>query len=224
MRSDILIVRIRKSETHVSCEIEAITMADKYRNYEELHAHETLGVDFRIYARKADSVVAIIAPHGGKIERGTSELARAIGGTDYRIYCFERTKATNNSHLHITSTNFDEPEGLKLVSASDHVVALHGCADGEEMIYLGGRDTALRDAIRVNLNAAGFMTGIHADPNLQGTSLRNICNRGRRRRGVQLEIGPGLRDAIRNPAGVQTLNRLAECVRAAIPLSSAEPA
>jgi phage replication-related protein YjqB (UPF0714/DUF867 family) len=193
-------------------------MADKYRNYEELRAHETLGVDFRIYARPADSGVAIIAPHGGKIERGTSELARAIGGTDYGVYCFEGMKATNNTHLHITSTNFDEPEGLKLVSVSDYVVALHGCADGEGTIYLGGRDTALRDAIRVNLNAAGFMTGIHDDPNLQGTSPRNICNRGRRRRGVQLEISRGLRSAIRNPAGAQRLSLLVKCVRAAIPL------
>ena len=81
-----------------------------------------------IYTRQADATVAIIAPHGGKIERGTSELARAIGGTDYRIYCFEGTKPNNNRDLHITSTNFDEPEGVKLVSACDRVVALHGCA------------------------------------------------------------------------------------------------
>lgn len=199
-------------------------MADKYRNYEDLRAHETLGVDFNLYTRQADAAVAIIAPHGGKIERGTSELAKAISGADYRIYCFEGRKAKNNTHLHITSTNFDEPEGLKLVSACDYVVALHGCADGEETIYLGGRDTDLRDAIRANLNAAGFTTGIHPDPNLQGKSRQNICNRGRRRRGVQLEIGPGLRDAILVPAEAQRLNQLAECVRAAVRLSLAEPA
>jgi phage replication-related protein YjqB (UPF0714/DUF867 family) len=199
-------------------------LADKYRNYEDLRAHETLGVDFSIYMRQVDALVAIIAPHGGKIERGTSELARAIGGTGFRIYCFEGTKPNNNRHLHITSTNFDEPEGLKLVSACDHVVALHGCEDGEETIYLGGRDTALRDAIRDNLNAAGFTTGVHPDADLQGTSLQNICNRGRRRQGVQLEIGPDLRDAIRVPAGAGTLSQLAECVRAAIRRSLAAPA
>ena len=199
-------------------------MADKYRNYEDLRARETFGEDFSIYTHQAGAAVGIIAPHGGKIERGTSELAKAIGGADYRIYCFEGTKANNNTHLHITSTNFDEPEGVKLVSACDYVVALHGCADGKGMIYMGGRDIALRDAIRVNLNAAGFTTGIHADPNLQGTSLQNICNRGRRRQGVQLEISSDLRDAIRVPGGAQGLNRLAECVRAALRLSLGGPA
>lgn len=91
-------------------------MADKYQNYEELRAHERLGADFRIYMRDVDAPVAIIAPHGGGIERGTSELARVISGTDYNIYCFEGIKLNNNSHLHLTSTNFDEPQCLKLVA------------------------------------------------------------------------------------------------------------
>ena len=82
---------------------------------------------------------------------------------------------------------------------------------------LSGRlNTALRNAIRANLNAAGFTTGIRADPNLQGTSLQNICNRGRRRQGVQLEISPDLRGTIRIPAGAGTLGRLSQCVRTAI--------
>ena len=191
-------------------------MADKYRNYQELRAHEQLGADFRIYTREADASVGIIAPHGGKIERGTSELAKAIAGTDYRIYCFEGAKADNNSLLHLTSTNFDEPQCLQLVAGCDCVIAVHGCSEGGRTIFLGGRDIVLRDAIRGKLAAAGFTTGIHPDANLHGTALGNICNRGRRKRGVQLEIGPDLRDTIRVPAGVQTLNRLAGCIRAAI--------
>lgn len=191
-------------------------MADRYRNYADLCAHENARCGFQHlhapgWCQGCDHRAARRQDRAGHVR-----IARAIGGVYYRIYCFEGTKANNNTHLHITSTNFDEPEGLELVSACDHVVALHGCADGEETIYVGGRDTALRDAIRANLDAAGFTTGIHADPNLQGTSLQNICNRGRRRQGVQLEISPDLRDAIRVPAGAQRLNSLAECVRAGI--------
>jgi phage replication-related protein YjqB (UPF0714/DUF867 family) len=43
-------------------------MADRYQNFEELCAHEKLGADFRIYMRDVDAPVAIIAPHGGKID------------------------------------------------------------------------------------------------------------------------------------------------------------
>jgi phage replication-related protein YjqB (UPF0714/DUF867 family) len=191
-------------------------MADRYQNFEELCAHEKLGADFRIYMRDVDAPVAIIAPHGGKIERGTSELARAVGDADYSIYCFEGIKPHNNSHLHLTSTNFDEPQCLKLVAGCDHVVAVHGCAAGKETIFLGGRDTMLRNAIEAKLAAAGFTTGVHPDASLQGRGLGNICNRGKRKRGVQLEIGPDLRDAIRVAAGAPILNTLAECIRAAI--------
>ncbi|MFM9851165.1 MAG: poly-gamma-glutamate hydrolase family protein [Hyphomicrobiaceae bacterium] len=191
-------------------------MGDKYRDYEELCAHEKLDTDFCIYIRDADTAVAVIAPHGGKIERGTSELAKAIGGAEYRIYCFEGAKPRNNSYLHLTSANFDEPRCLELLKDCDYVVAVHGCAEGGKTIFLGGRDTALRDAIGANLVAAGFKAGIHKNKNLQGTSTDNICNRGRRRRGVQLEIGPDLRDAICVAHGAERLNRLAGCIRAAI--------
>lgn len=189
---------------------------DKYRNFKELSSYEKAGKDFIIYVRPADARVVIIAPHGGKIEPGTSELAKAIGGDDYHVYCFEGTKPNNNQHLHITSTNFDEPEGVELVKACDFVVALHGCKGGKDTIYLGGAGTALCDAIRANLNAAGFKTGIHSDPNLQGTSRANICNKGRRGMGAQLEITRDIRDAIRGPDGAKDLAKLAECVRAAI--------
>lgn len=51
---------------------------DKYGSFQELAAGERCGVDFSIYAVRRDSPVAIIAPHGGMIDPGTSDLARAI--------------------------------------------------------------------------------------------------------------------------------------------------
>jgi phage replication-related protein YjqB (UPF0714/DUF867 family) len=74
----------------------------------------------------------------------------------------------------------------------------------------------LLKAIEAKLAEAGFTTGVHPDTSLQGMSLSNICNKGKRKRGVELEIGPDLRDAIRVAAGAPRPNRLAECIRAAI--------
>jgi phage replication-related protein YjqB (UPF0714/DUF867 family) len=54
-------------------------------------------------------MVAIIAPHGGKIEPGTSEIAAAIAGDDYSLYRFQGLRDRPREELHITSAKFDEP-------------------------------------------------------------------------------------------------------------------
>ena len=56
---------------------------DKYSSFEELQRHETLDKDFTLSFRNAGSRVTIIAPHGGKIEPRTSDLAKRIAGENY---------------------------------------------------------------------------------------------------------------------------------------------
>jgi len=68
----------------------------------------------------------IVAPHGGAIEPGTSEVAREVANNDLSLAIFEGIKPRNNDRLHITSTNFDEPRCVALVQESDTVVAIHG--------------------------------------------------------------------------------------------------
>jgi len=96
-------------------------MADRYANFAELSRSERESVDFRICCTRRELGIAIIAPHGGKIEQGTSRIASAIAGSEYSVYCFEGLKPSGNSVLHITSTRFDEPRCVDLVSASDFV-------------------------------------------------------------------------------------------------------
>jgi phage replication-related protein YjqB (UPF0714/DUF867 family) len=191
---------------------------DKYPNFERLRRAERAD-DFRIDCRHRRSTVAIVAPHGGKIEPGTSTIAAAIAADDYRLYRFEGRKRRNNCDLHITSAQFDEPECLALISGCDQVVAIHGCQGNEERVYMGGLDLCLRDSIQARLEAVGIATGSHDDPNLQGTNSKNICNRGRRGRGVQLEITSALRShlaAIGSSEGAQDLLTFAAAVRMAI--------
>lgn len=194
-------------------------MADKYNNFQELRGAERMGVDFRIRIHRRLATVAIIAPHGGKIEKGTSQIAVAIAADTYSFYCFEGIKPRHNGDLHITSARFDEPKCLTLISVCDLVVAVHGCRGNDQSIYLGGRDEDLRDAIHDNLEGAGFTTRTHANPGLQGVSLANICNKGRRRQGVQLEISEGLRSVFLQESqteGAGTFFSLANAVRRAI--------
>ena len=170
-------------------------MADRYKSFHDLSARERLDIDYRIRAldRKSDAV--ILAPHGGWIEPKTSEIAEAIAGTDLSFYTFEALRNGSHGDLHITSHRFDEPTAIDLVGRSSTSVAIHGRReDGTDLVWLGGRDTRLRDAIGSSLQQAGFGTEINR--RLPGLDEANICNRTRNRMGVQLELSPRLRTSL----------------------------
>ncbi len=165
---------------------------DKYENFAALSQHEKHGVDFIIKSHPRHSHWAIIAPHGGEIEFGTSELAEAIAGDSFSFYAFEGIKKENDfKDLHITSTNFDEPEGLKIVGSAHRVLTLHGERSSEEKIFLGGLDEKSIAHIKAALEYEKFVTDIH--PKFQGRNTSNICNKGTLGIGVQLELSAGLR-------------------------------
>jgi phage replication-related protein YjqB (UPF0714/DUF867 family) len=149
-------------------------------------------VGYRGYA-DAQSSVAVIAPHGGGIERYTSEIARAIAGDDFNFYVFEGVRRSGNyAALHLTSHRFDEPRCLELLSGCDHVVAIHGCGGDAQQALVGGLDTGLKAIVAQSIGALGVET-LLADHPFPATDPMNICNRGRRGVGVQIEITMPLR-------------------------------
>jgi phage replication-related protein YjqB (UPF0714/DUF867 family) len=79
-----------------------------------------------------------MAPHGGKIEPGTAEIAEAVAGDDYSFYCFEGIKADGNGVLHIRSHLFAEPRAMEAVESAEIVVTVHG--------HAGRKDPSLTDA------------------------------------------------------------------------------
>ena len=167
---------------------------DGYVNFAELNAAERQGIEFEVCVLVRDGVATVVlAPHGGGIEPGTSEVAKWVAGEDLSYAVFEGRKSIGNFRLHIASTNFDEPRCLALVQAADYVLAIHGEGSEEPVVYLGGRDGALGERIRTALESSGYSVARHANPDLQGMALANVCNRGRRRAGVQLELSSGLR-------------------------------
>lgn len=170
-------------------------MADTYPDFETLSNHERPGIDFRILVRRARSKFAIVAPHGGGIEPGTSEIADDLAALEWSYYAFEGMKASGNSDLHITSTRFDEPMCLTLAGQSTVVVTIHGehsDADGDG-VFIGGLDAKLGRRLGVALRAKGFAVGRHPDPRLQGLEPNNVCNRGASGEGVQLELSRTVR-------------------------------
>lgn len=167
---------------------------DKYKNFRSLQVEQREGIDFLIHTElRKGAKIAVVAPHGGAIEPGSSELAKAIAGTDLSFGVFQGIKASNNRDLHITSTNFDEPNCVDIVAQTLSAIAIHGEASQGEVAYLGGSHFELRESLDKVLTDNGFDVKIHKRIDLQGMSPKNICNRGISGKGVQLELSRGLR-------------------------------
>jgi phage replication-related protein YjqB (UPF0714/DUF867 family) len=165
----------------------------KYGSYAELARHEVQGRDYRVRAsRKAHSPVLIVAPHGGMIEAGTSEIAHLVAGGQHSLFSFEGLKVRGaNRDLHITSHQFDHPQCLAMAARSETVLTVHGCL-GASLIHVGGLDEDLAARLARQLGDAGFAVDA-ASKRYPGRHPLNICNRGARNKGAQLEIPYDLR-------------------------------
>jgi phage replication-related protein YjqB (UPF0714/DUF867 family) len=164
-------------------------------SYEDLAQRYQEGVDYAVHVVPRErSGIAVLAPHGGRIEGRTSEIVRLIAADDYGLYLFEGLRATGDNFdcLHLTSGQFDEPRALDLIARCDTVVAVHGYAAAGPDVLLGGLDEGLKQQLAQALLRAGFscMSDGHRFP---GKDPRNICNRGRSGKGLQLELSEGLR-------------------------------
>ena len=151
-------------------------------------------IDYEIEVKETDSNVTVMAIHGGKIEKGTTELAYAIAShNNYNYYSFLGLKKTNNFSLHVSSDEFAEAYAMEMISKSKETLSIHGCDGEEEFTYIGGRDTKLKKRIKESLTKFGFTVKKENPKDLAGISPDNIVNRNIDGRGVQLEISEGLR-------------------------------
>jgi phage replication-related protein YjqB (UPF0714/DUF867 family) len=189
-------------------------MTSPYRSFEELKSRELEGKDYQVRFHLRDERVLIMAPHGGKIEPTTSMIAEAIAGENYSYYSFEGLKEEGNGVLHIESHLFDEPRALQAAQKADVVITVHGQLDHREgFIMIGGLHVDLRSEIRRRLEAAGFQTRTPTE-GLQGIDPENICNQGKLKGGIQLEVSRKERDSLRTDQ--ERLRRFAAAIREAI--------
>ena len=176
------------------------------RNYQEvLDAGYVRDNDFRVTVGNLEQVAGclVTAPHGGGIEPGTSEIARAIANVSSRaFYLLEGTRPKENGKLHIDSTGFDEPTFQELAAQCDFVLSVHG-ANGKAkgIILVGGLYEAGKALLIEYLSADLAAADIKAvdavkhprGAGIAGMSPQNLTNRGRRRQGVQLEFSEAAR-------------------------------
>lgn len=180
--------------------------------------------------------LAILAPHGGRIEVGTDDQAALVhdrlaqSGKPIRAWIARGFNRATGAHTcwHITSSEISEHSFPKLASLLDpaeargpfaHAVAFHGNNDSEAIIVGGGlpRDsdhTALKTTLAVRIHRA--LEAVMDDPPavevarsgpLAGAQRRNIVNRVTvRGNGIQIE----------QPLAVRTEPRQREAIARAV--------
>ena len=165
------------------------------KNFADLRARYRETVDYKVETRPGDLRLCVIAPHGGVIEKGTERVARAIAGTDLSLHVLEGIKPRANPRLHITSTDYDQPDALNLVAQCQTALGIHGLGatkPDDKVIRMGGLNEIRKTAVANALRAAGFQT-TNAPAGLDAKDPNNICNRAIEH-GVQLEMPLSLRD------------------------------
>ncbi|MGW0433558.1 poly-gamma-glutamate hydrolase family protein [Micromonospora sp. NPDC003197] len=209
----------------------ASTAADVYPSNTALYADHSLvpGTDYARRHRRHEVLdddlaqnpvfpqTTILAPHGGGIEVGTSELCLAVagyhpadlqvtpaGGRTYDYWMFEGLRSSNNDELHVTSTRCDDPVARSLCAGARQTVALHGCTPaqaglpaGTEAVLVGGLDLGLKALLIEEYGSAGIQAIDAVDhESLNGNHPDNIANRTLRGKGAQLELTTPMRTAM----------------------------
>ena len=99
---------------------------------------------------------------------------------------------------------YKEPKALELASKVETIISIHGEKNKEKpFVILGGLDVELAEAIKNKLEEAGFIARM-ATTKLKGDNQENICNKGKRGKGVQVEISRNLRKEMWKDKALQT--------------------
>ena len=165
----------------------------------------------------------ILAPHGGGIEPGTSELCLAVAGyhpanlpqvppagVTYDYWMFEGVRELGNAALHVRSTGCDDGVAVSLCAGSLNALSLHGFdpapefPEDEQIVLVGGGNVALKELLLAGLRDANIKRlAAGAGGELDGDDPCNIVNRTlpvgdppRPLGGAQLELSTPLREAM----------------------------
>lgn len=168
---------------------------DYYCSMTDLLKGTQEGKDWTKESTNRHSNVLIFAPHGGNIEKGTTELTKAIANKgNYDYYAFNGTRNKNNSQLHVTSTNYNDLDLINRNYNKDVSISVHGAgqSQGKNTVLIGGRDEKLIQLISKELSTFKFNVQ-RSLGHLAGIDTNNVVNYNKKGQGVQLELTPDLR-------------------------------
>lgn len=178
----IIFVILSSSTSHTGC------AADKYPTMTDLKSHTKECKDWEIETNDETNPTIIAAIHGGGIEPGTTEIARELADkSGSGFYSFRGLRYQNNRDLHVTAVHYNEPIAQKMVRQSERTITIHKASLKDSDVYIGGRDTALKNRISRYLSERGIIV-TRAEGGLSGMNPHNIVNQNKNHAGVQMEL------------------------------------
>lgn len=151
------------------------------------------GVDYEVRWRKGKIPILIMAPHGGMIEPGTSQMADEIADIHFWFYSFEGIRTSKNYRfLHVPSILFNEPTWKSISKTVYTTITIHGLKS-EYNIIVGGKYIKGCHLLEKALLNHGFNVQNPINPRLSGVHQNNVANVNKLNMGVQLEVGQAIR-------------------------------
>lgn len=158
--------------------------------------------------RTASLRLAIFAQHGGMVEPGTDICAAHIARNDLSLHTVVSCRAVweveKEGRRLIPSPVDYHPDSLTLARKCQTIVSIrgrHACHNRTGAVCVDGLDSALAASLKDSVAAAGFVVQ-DAPPQSPAQQPQDICNRGQRMRGVELDISHELMSRLLNNAGM----------------------
>jgi phage replication-related protein YjqB (UPF0714/DUF867 family) len=172
---------------------------------------------FSVHTRINSLRAAVFAQYGGLSEPGTDICAAQIAGETLSLHtvvsCRAIWEADNGENRLVPRPLHNHPDGIALAESCQTVISVrgrHACHDPSGEVCVDGLDIALIVSLAETLAAAGFVVN-EGQSQSRAKHPDNICNRGIRMRGVELDISHELMSRLLNDA--DTMARFATGVR-----------
>lgn len=172
---------------------------------------------FWVETRTASLRLAIFAQHGGMVEPGTDICAAHIAGNDLSLHTVVSCRAVweveKEGGRLVPGPVHAHPDSFALARECQTIISIRGrnaCHNRNGEVRVDGLDAALVASLMDCLAAAGFVVQ-DAPPHSPAKQPGDICNRGQRMRGVELDISHELMSRLLNDTGMMT--RFAAAVR-----------
>ncbi|MBD3004889.1 poly-gamma-glutamate hydrolase family protein [Streptomyces sp. 5-10] len=172
-----------------------------YKSWADLEKNETEGETYEVEAKKERSNWVHIAPHGGRLELLTLEMAKAASAERGQSFAALNVLDKRDSErLRINETNYDAPWALDIVTKTMWGITYHAVGDPvgddpDEFAYVSGLSEGHRDKIIDGFKKLDIFAKVASKEGGSGSD-KALTNKTSEKKGVRIELSRALRNKL----------------------------
>ncbi|MER6605799.1 poly-gamma-glutamate hydrolase family protein [Streptomyces sp. NPDC000927] len=171
-----------------------------YKSWKELTSHEKEGIDYKVETKKERSNWSHVAPHGGRMERLSLELAKTVATERRQNYGALNVLASDPERLRINEIYYDAPWARDIVGRAQYAITYHSVVtpnkgDPDVFAYVSGLATAQRDQIIAGFKKLKIFAKVASNEGHSGEAGA-LVNRTKKKQGVRIELSRALREKL----------------------------